>query len=1126
MKFGYSIILLILVLNLNAQTERGSSTFGFPKSNRTTHALIIGLSNYSKLPIENQLDYADADALAFYDFLIKRPDIIQPQNISLFLNEDASDKTKIFSLLSTYYKESKEGDLIILFFAGHGDIQNVFGEDDGFLLLHNVSPDGDYYYGDAININDLNRFIQGAAQRNVNVLLITDACRSGKLLSSPEKTQRVLSAISQEYEKVFKLVSCQANQASYEGKQWGNGHGVFSYYLINGIKGLADKNSDKKIRFGELSRYIINSVLDETDEKQEPEKSGNSDQFLWSVDDSLLAETQVDTPNNILAVNTVSNRSISNTQDYFFDLDARTKELIDKLTLTITDEALLKSDWQKSRIRKSPRVDSITIQDKEYFKSHVDNIYTLSFSAGDECLISGGGRGNVKIIDLSTGNISFEFELDGILASDADPRGNYFACAGWNQKIQLCNYNNGSLSKEVIAHTDDIRTLSYNGTGTVLASSGNDKTIKFWNTADLSNRNTIDNAHTGRINDLAFVDNDQKIISVSNDGYVKLWDIASSRCVNQKKCSAGINCIKLSEDKSRFITGDRSGMLVIWDLKSFNKIKSLHSGISDITALTVTPGMNYAFTGGKERRVSLLNLVTSNKVLDINTPHGITDLIFSNDFRSLEIGMYDGYRGKVDLEIEMSGDFLVAEDIFNELSHLPEAIYLADRINNYFTLALQKNAQTILNAFISGNDVPVSDELIDMATSHLDKALEITPENEFLYNKLLIDKKLLEAYTILKSNNTSSFQRAIGLIEEVKKKLPDASFTHNSLVAFYQKLNDLEKAKGSVEIAIKQIPEWTEPKLNLGKLYFQEGTYQKAIKEYETVLISNPEHSKAHKYLGDVLMFLGYYEDAMISYENAIKYGSSNIAALISFGELNAILGNFIEAEKLLKLAEAVDINNENLVVAKARIIRYLVARGTQDSVLDFGRSFQQLLVSASNNPNSTKISLELANYYSMLACYDDLFKEINTSNDEVDPIFEAEKLYGKLIQMDPFLIEAYAGIGDCLFYKQEYFQARKNYHKMLRKFESSAKSLFLMGTYYQKREREHKAISCFKKAISKDVNYTPAIYQYLQMNSKINTTKLPGDINDYQFAETDLYKNRDNLRTYNYLNYISIKDY
>ena len=62
-------------------------------------------------------------------------------------------------------------------------------------------------------------------------------------------------------------------------------HGIFSYYLMKGMEGKADLNSDKKITNGELIAYLKQNVTEEAfvnNRQQEPMLSGNPDKVLIS----------------------------------------------------------------------------------------------------------------------------------------------------------------------------------------------------------------------------------------------------------------------------------------------------------------------------------------------------------------------------------------------------------------------------------------------------------------------------------------------------------------------------------------------------------------------------------------------------------------------------------------------------------------------------------------------------------------------------------------------------------------------------------------------------------------------------------------------------------------------------
>ena len=64
-------------------------------------------------------------------------------------------------------------------------------------------------------------------------------------------------------------------------------HGIFSYYLMKGMEGHADKNEDNKISSGELNSYIQENVLKQTSGSQKPDLVGNFDKILIRSDVNL-----------------------------------------------------------------------------------------------------------------------------------------------------------------------------------------------------------------------------------------------------------------------------------------------------------------------------------------------------------------------------------------------------------------------------------------------------------------------------------------------------------------------------------------------------------------------------------------------------------------------------------------------------------------------------------------------------------------------------------------------------------------------------------------------------------------------------------------------------------------------
>ena len=57
-------------------------------------------------------------------------------------------------------------------------------------------------------------------------------------------------------------------------------HGMFSYFLMKGMEGDADRNQDNKITAGELHEYVERNVVQQSSGSQTPELQGDAERVL------------------------------------------------------------------------------------------------------------------------------------------------------------------------------------------------------------------------------------------------------------------------------------------------------------------------------------------------------------------------------------------------------------------------------------------------------------------------------------------------------------------------------------------------------------------------------------------------------------------------------------------------------------------------------------------------------------------------------------------------------------------------------------------------------------------------------------------------------------------------------
>jgi len=228
-------------------------------------ALVIGVSRYTNMP---SLKYSDDDAYRFYSFL-KSPEggAVPDKQIRILIDEDAS-RDKIINNMKQLFLQADENDVVVLYFSGHGI--------DGSFIP--IDFDG---HNNRLPHADIKRVFEESKAKNK--ICIADACYSGSLLTS--KTANSDQTIHKYYHELENtkgglamLMSSKSQEYSLEDQ--GLRSGIFSHYLINGLKGQADQNLNKIITVKELFDFTFKKVKEYTAGAQSPCISGSFDPLM------------------------------------------------------------------------------------------------------------------------------------------------------------------------------------------------------------------------------------------------------------------------------------------------------------------------------------------------------------------------------------------------------------------------------------------------------------------------------------------------------------------------------------------------------------------------------------------------------------------------------------------------------------------------------------------------------------------------------------------------------------------------------------------------------------------------------------------------------------------------------
>ncbi len=221
------------------------------------YGLIIGIDEYNNPNFK--LNYAVADAKMFNQTINKiSSSIFKDINIKLLLNKEETTKENILKELKSFNNIQAQ-DLFIFYVASHGTVD----EGEYFLMSSNVgSVSNQKLKEQAISQNTLKEIIANISCSKK--LIILDTCNSqalGESIQAAMLTRGITFAravkILSRAVGVTILCAASSSQEALEGYQ---GHGLFTYVLVEGLLGKADYDKDKFIKTLEIANYIDNEV--------------------------------------------------------------------------------------------------------------------------------------------------------------------------------------------------------------------------------------------------------------------------------------------------------------------------------------------------------------------------------------------------------------------------------------------------------------------------------------------------------------------------------------------------------------------------------------------------------------------------------------------------------------------------------------------------------------------------------------------------------------------------------------------------------------------------------------------------------------------------------------------------
>jgi tetratricopeptide (TPR) repeat protein len=263
---------------------RVGASSGDVKSGRPVQlwAVIIGVSRYLNGDqdkggnVISNLKNASDDAYAIAEFLRSPEGGGFPDDHIKFLTDEQATKAEVEKALAWLKSQAKEDDYFVIYIAAHGALLQTYDSKINATvnLPYFLFYDTDLSKPDtALMMTEFPRTVDQL--RAKKGLVLSDTCYSGGVQlagrgtdESVNTNQRYLDEMSKIPAGVGFISAARPNEKSYEEDAFN--HGVFTYCLLDGLGGIADKNQDEQVTFDEIIQHLEESVPVLTQNKQHP----------------------------------------------------------------------------------------------------------------------------------------------------------------------------------------------------------------------------------------------------------------------------------------------------------------------------------------------------------------------------------------------------------------------------------------------------------------------------------------------------------------------------------------------------------------------------------------------------------------------------------------------------------------------------------------------------------------------------------------------------------------------------------------------------------------------------------------------------------------------------------------
>jgi WD40 repeat protein/tRNA A-37 threonylcarbamoyl transferase component Bud32 len=258
-----------------------------------------------------------------------------------------------------------------------------------------------------------------------------------------------------------------------------------------------------------------------------------------------------------------------------------------------------------------------------HLTGHRSTVCGLSFTPTGRELVTSSADRSIKVwnIDLGLATQTFYGHAAEVTKVALSRDGRRLASASGDRSVILREFPAGNILQRLTGHTGSVGCVAFRGASYELASGCDDQTVRVWD--PITGQCRLILGHAAPVRGIDYDREGRRLVSVSEDGSVKLWNADTGELLSTFPAHRGAAlAVAFCPDGRTLTSGGADGDVILWELPTGKQLRTLRGHGGAINSVSFSPDGQRLISAGDDRTVRLWDVVTGQQLLSLDDHAG------------------------------------------------------------------------------------------------------------------------------------------------------------------------------------------------------------------------------------------------------------------------------------------------------------------------------------------------------------------------------------------------------------------------------------------------------------------------------------------------------------------------